>query len=495
MKVLKMVILIILLLAAAGGGLYYYMLPDEVNVITADKGIISPKLNMTGNIEGNETITVYADVSGTISEKYVNKGERVSKGDVLLAYAGENQKNAVDVAQTNIEYEQKIIDSIKSGRATNQGKLKNANERIGQCEVVYATLKFNIMALDANKYAKDYDRSRKTQIIQNDILKMQDEVSSRQTELAKIEIELKKAELLEDKTNVSRLAEASKHIQDQISETNTAISRSQRDIVCLPLEGMDPATYDQYILLQNDLETVTRMMSDARTERDTAQSMIRAYDEILGNEQKKALDELSLDQALIELEKAQDGCIAPSDGVITKCYVDNGANVEKGAPVFEMQKADSYKVKLLVSKYDISSVKVGQTAIINIGDTEYRGGVSNISQYAEADASGKAKARVDIELFTADPMIVGMEADVIINLEETKDAFRVPNECIYTDDNGTYLFAVDNEKKVRKKYVSTGAKDSSFTQILSGISENEMIINDLSAAEFEDTKIEPAPAL
>ena len=265
--------------------------------------------------------------------------------------------------------------------------------------------------------------------------------------------------------------------------------------MCLPLEGMDPATYDQYILLQNDLETVTRMMSDARTERDTAQSMIRAYDEILGNEQKKALDELSLDQALIELEKAQDGCIAPSDGVITKCYVDNGANVEKGAPVFEMQKADSYKVKLLVSKYDISSVKVGQTAIINIGDTEYRGGVSNISQYAEADASGKAKASVDIELFTADPMIVGMEADVIINLEETKDAFRVPNECIYTDDNGTYLFAVDNEKKVRKKYVSTGAKDSSFTQILSGISENEMIVNDLSAAEFEDTKIEPVPAL
>ncbi|MCR5108318.1 MAG: efflux RND transporter periplasmic adaptor subunit [Lachnospiraceae bacterium] len=494
MKILKRVILILLLLGAAGAGVYYYMLPEEVTVKKADKGIISPKLNITGNIEGNEAITVYADVSGTIADKYVNTGERVSKGDLLLSYAGENQKDAVNVAQTNIEYEQKIIDSIKSSRATNQSRLENAKERISQCEVVYATLKFNIMALDSDKYENNYNRSRQSQIIQNDIIKMQDEVSSRQSELAKIEVELKKAELLEDSTNVERLAEESKHIQDQISETNSAISKNQRDLVCLPLEGMDPATYDQYILLQNDLETVTRLMGDAKTERDTAQSMIKAYDEILGNEQKKALDELSLDKALTELEKANGGCIAPSDGVITRCYVDNGANVEKGAPVFEMQNADSYKVKLLVSKYDISSVKIGQTAVINIGETEYRGRVKNISQYAQADASGKAKASVDIELFTVDPMIVGMEADVTINLEETKDALRVPNECLYTDDNGNYLFVVDNEKTVRKKYVGIGAKDSSYTQILSGMNEDEMIVNDLSAAEYEGQKIEPVSA-
>ncbi|MCR5420794.1 MAG: HlyD family efflux transporter periplasmic adaptor subunit [Lachnospiraceae bacterium] len=494
MKVLKKVILIILLLAAVGGGLYYYMLPEEVSVTFADKGIISPKLNLTGNIEGNENITIYADVSGTISGKYVNKGERVSEGDLLLTYGDEDQKNAVDVAQTNIEYGQKIIDSISGSRAENQNKLKKANERIGQCEVVYATLKMNIMSIDSNKYAKDYDRSRNTQIIQNDIIKMQDEVSSRQSELAKIEIELKKAELLGDNSGVARLAEESKQIQDQISETNTAISKCQRDMICLPLEGMDPATYDQYILLQNDLETVTRLWSEARTDRDTAQSLIRAYDEILGTQQKKALDELSLDQALTELEKAQDGCVAPSDGVITGCYVDEGANVEKGAPVFEMQKADNYKVKLLISKYDISSVKVGQTAVINIGDTEYRGRVENISQYAEADASGKAKAAVDIELFTTDTLIVGMEADVIINLETTIDALRVPNECLYTDDDGTYLFIVDIDKNVRKKYVSVGVKDDLYTQILSGISENEMIVNDLSAAEYEDQEIEPLSA-
>ncbi len=494
MKIVKRVILIVLILLAAGVGAYFYFLPEDVEVVKADTGTVSPKLNIMGNIEGNELVTVYADVAGTIGDRFVTKGERVSKGDVLLSYAGESQQNAVNAAQTNIEYDQKIVESMQTTRDDNRKKVEDAKARITQCEVVYATIKANIASLDSAKYAKDYERNSRAQSIQSDIAKMQGEISSKQAELAKKEIDLKKAELLEDKTNVVQLAEDSKRIQDEIADTNNAISKSQRDLICLPLEGMDPATYENYINIQNDLETVTRLWSEAKTDRDTAQSMIKAYDELLGNELKTAQDELSLDQAMNELKKAQGGCVSPSDGVITKCYVDKGAQVEKGAPVFEMQKADSYKVKLLVSKYDIASVKEGQTASISIGDSEYSGQVLNISQYAEADASGKAKASVDISIDTEEPMIVGMEADVIINLDETENALRILNECVYTDDNGSYLFTVEEGNKVKRRYVETGAKDSEYTQILSGLGEGEEVVYDLGAADYENLKINPVPA-
>ncbi len=489
MKVFKRILIIVILLALIGGGVFYYMMPDEVTVVAADMGPVAPKLTLTGNVEGNEAITVYADVSGTVTKRYVSKGERVSKDDLLLSYANETQKSAIDAAKINIEYEQKIIDSIKSSRKSNESKVNNANARISQCEAVYATLKLNIMALDSGKYLQDYDRKRQEQIIQNDIIKMQDEVSSAQSELAKIEADLKRAELLEDKSKVTMLTERSKWIQDRISETNTAISVNQREIVCLPIEGMDPDTYNKYMFLQNDLETVTRLWSEARTDRDTAQSMIRAYDDILGNEQKMALDELSLSQAQKELERADTGCIAPSDGVITACYVNDGAKVEKGEPVLEMQKADDYRVKLLISKYDISSIREGQSAIIHIGDTEYRGKVETISQYAEADSSGKAKAGVYVSLFSQDTMIVGMEADVEIALEEVADAIRVLNECIYADDNGSYLYVVNDKSEVKKKYITTGAKDSRYTQISEGITKDTHIVYDPAAGEHEDEKI------
>lgn len=490
MKIVKRILVILVILGLTGGGVYYYMLPDEVEVVAAETGSISPKLTITGNVEGTEALTLYADVSGRVTRKYVKTGERVETGDMLLSYTDDAQRLAVDVVETNLEYEQKIIDSIKSSRSANQSKINDANVRIKQCEAVYANLKLNITALDVGNYANDYDRQRQKQVIENDILKMQDEVSSYQSKLAKIEAELKKAELLEQKMNVSMLVEEAKRIQDDISETNSAISRNQRDIVCLPIEGMDPVTYNAYQLLQNDLETVTRLWSEARTDRDTAQSMVRAYDEILGNEQKMALDELSLDQAMNELEKAGSGCVAPSDGVITKCYVDDGAAVEKGAPVFEMQRADDYRVKLLVSKYDITSVREGQTAIVNIGDIQYHGKVDTISQYAEADSSGKSRAVVYITLFTTDALIVGMEADVVIDLEETENVLKVPNECLYADDNGSYVYMIDKDSKVRKRYVMTGVKDSRFTQITEGIDKGTHIVYSPDASEYEDTKVE-----
>ncbi len=489
-KVIKGIIVAVVLLAAIGGGAWYYLSPDEVSAVRAGRRDVVPSISLVGNVEGNEPVTVYAPVSGTIEAKNVNVGQRVHKGDVLLSYATEKQENAIDIARITLDYDQQIVDAINKSRSENKAKVAKANQMISQCEVVYATLKLNIMALDSGTYSKDYDRKAKTQIIENDIQKMENEVSEKQSELAKIEADLKKAELTEDKTNVGKLTEEAKSIQDKISETNEAISRSRRDIICLPIEGMDPATYDQYQSLQNDLETVTRLWSDARTERDTAQSMVKAYDELLGNEKNAALDELTLDEALKELEKASGGSVAPSDGIIIKCYVDTGASVEKGNPVIEMQKADSYMVKLLVSKYDITSIKEGQYAEIRIGNAEYKGAVSNISQYAQTDSSGKAKAEVSVDIYTEDPLIVGMEADVTIKLENISDTLTVPNECVYVDDSGSYVFTTDENHVVRRRYIAAGVKDATYTEVISGLNESDIIVSDPAAPDYEGEKVE-----
>ena len=489
-KAVKGIIITVVLLAVLAGTAWYYLSPDEVSVTKAQRRSVAPSLSLIGNIEGNEPVTVYAPVTGTIKEKRVNVGQRVHKGDVLLSYATDKQESAIDIARITLDYDRQIADAISSGRAENRAKAAKAVKMIEQCEVVYATLKLKIMALDSGTYSKDYDRKARTQVIENDIQKMENEVSSNQSELAKIEAELKKAELTEVKTEVEELTEEAKKLQDKIAETNSAISKNKRDIICLPIEGMDPATFDQYQSLQNDLETVTRLWSEARTERDTAESMIKAYDELLGSQKNAALDEATLDEALQELEMANGGSTAASDGVITRCYVDNGAFVEKGSPVIEMQKADSYMVKLLVSKYDITSIKEGQYAEIKIGDKGYKGAVSYISQYAQTDPSGKAKAEVGVDIYTSDELIVGMEADVTIKLENISDALAIPNECVYADDMGSFVFALDDEGVVRKRYIEAGARDASYTQVLGGVDESDIIVSDPAAGDHEDEKVE-----
>ena len=52
-KFIKPAIIIILVLGALGAGAYYYLSPDTVEVVVADKGVVSPILSGVCKIEGD----------------------------------------------------------------------------------------------------------------------------------------------------------------------------------------------------------------------------------------------------------------------------------------------------------------------------------------------------------------------------------------------------------------------------------------------------------
>ncbi len=492
-KIVKRIILIILLLGAVAGGVIYYLTPDTVEVVAADTGDISPTLRGTGKLEGDSRITVYSDVAGTVDAKYVDQGDRVKKGDLLLGYAGESQQDQVEVAETDVDYSEKILGAATDNRAKYQAKYNKAVSDIENCKSVYAVLEMNIMAININDQQKAYEIREQQKVYQNDIYKMQAEISDKQADLSKVEANLKGLELKEEgsteKERVDELVDKAKDYQNDIKKLNDKISEAQRASLCLPQECMDPETYKQYTVYQNQLDTVTRLWSEARTDKDTAQSMLTAYTEIYSDEQQVEQNKLSLDKAQRELNRALGGTCSPADGIITGCLVDVGAYVDKGVPVFEMQSAKGYKVRMLVSKYDIGLISEGQKAEVKIGDAVYEGTVDKINQSAENDASGKAKVIVEIGIDTAEDMIVGLEADVTIDLNKVMAVVRIPSNCIYTDDGGSYVYVI-NDEALEKKYVSTGLSDGTFTEITEGINSGDHIVSDPNAAEYEGETVE-----
>lgn len=485
-KIIKAVIIIVVCLAAAVAGAVYLLTPDTMDVVVADRGSVSPTLAGIGKIEGDRKVTVYSDVAGVIDERYVENGERVRTGDLLAGYAGERQQDDVELAATDVEYSEKILGAASDNRAKYQRKYNEAVAQIENCKSVYALLEIYIMSINANDQAKTYQIKEQQKAYQNDIYKMQEEISEKQSDLSKIEADLKTIELKEEtqtdaqKKEIDSLRDKSKEKHDDIKRLNEKISDAQRASLCLPQEGMDPETYKKYLGYQNDLETVTRLWSEARTDRDTAQSMLTAYKEIYADQQTLEHSKLSLSKAERELARAEGGTVAPADGIITNCLVDVGAYVEKGVPIFEMQSDESYKVRMMVSKFDIASVAEGQTADIKIGNLAYEGKVSKISQSAENDASGKAKASIEITIDTDDELIVGLEADVTLKLGGVEGVLRVPTECIYTDDDGSFVYITEGGT-VAKKYVTTGVKDSTYTQI-DGLDDGAHVVIDPGAA-------------
>lgn len=497
-KILRTVIIILLILAVAGGGLYYYLSPDTLQTVAVERGNVTPFLDGTGKIEGDRRVTVYSDVAGVVDVRYAEAGQRVSEGDLLLGYAGERQQNEVELAETDVEYSEKMLDAASGNRAKYQKKYNEALQQIENCKSVYALLEMNIMSIEIKDQEKNYQIKEQQKQYQNDIYKKQQEISARQTELAKIEADLKALELTgsddddekaaaAQEAKVNELVNQSKAKQDEIKKLNEDISGDQRASLCLPQESMDPETYKTYTVYRNNLETVTRMWSEARTDRDTAQSMLTAYREIVSDEQQVERSRITLSKAEKELARAENGTAAPASGIITSCLVDAGAYVEKGVPVFEMQSDDSYKVKMMVSKYDIASVSEGQIADIRVGNSKYTGRVSRISQSAENDASGKARAGIEITIDTDEDLIVGLDADVTLQLKSAEGVLRVPTECIYTDDGGSYVYTLE-KGTVGKKYVTVGVKDDDYTQV-EDLAEGLHVIKDPGAASHIGEKV------
>lgn len=492
-KGLKAAIIAAVCVVGAGSGAYCLFTPDTVNVVIAEKTDISPVLSGIGKIEGSRKVTVYSNVDGFVSERFIVAGDRVKTGDVLIGYRDDTQQKLIAAAETDVKYSKKTLDDINALRTEYQNAVNTANAQIADCEKRYSEIESQIRTLTSDNYSTEYSQAAQRNTNDTDITALELQIQDKQTELSKAELEFKEIELLgtDDtetlQTKLSSLNERIRGYQSDISALNEQIAKLQSDSLAISSEGMKPDTYSQYLSLQNDLEAVMRKWTDAKTQKETAQSMLSAYNTIGAYEQQLAQDELSLSYAENELEKSKAGTSAPVDGIITECLVDAGAYVDKGTPVAEMQSDDSYKVRMMISKYDIPSVKLGQDADINVGNKQYSGKVSKIDQTAETDISGKAKASIEILIDSDEAFIIGLDADVTIHLESAEDVLAVPTSCLYTDDEGSYVYIYENGT-VEKAYVDVGKKDSKFAQV-EGIGEGAHIVSEPSADNYVDQKV------
>lgn len=525
----------VLALAAVSGGIAYYMLsPDELKIVAVDEGRVAPKLIGVGNVAGDRTITIYAPVSGEISQRYVNAGTRVSEGEMLVAYKDDLQQQMVDVAATDVNYSQQVLSAAAATRAKYQNDYNTAKALDDQYRQEYEVLAQNIHELDSKKYKGDYTKEKDKNKIEEEKLRLQDALAEAESKLKDADYELQRLENeeqlvatdLEQLSNIAgnttqnedgttvitprelaamnaqaalngvnsdladdyddSVADAQSYTEE-IYEINSRLLELQNKELELPLDGLKPSEYKQYTGYQQQLESLNNKWAQAKTDMSTAQSLITVGQELKSDEAALAHNKQLLAQAQKELDKAHGGTSAPASGIVTECLVDAGAYVEKGSPILEMQSDNSYVVKMMVSRFDISSVKKGQKAKLMIGDRKYKGKVTRISQNAINDASGKPKASIEIAIKTKEDLIVGLESDVKIKLDKAENVLRIPTSCVYTDDDGSYVYAIEGGEKgeVVKKYIKTGLADDDYTQITEGLSAGDNVITDAEAINYE----------
>ena len=168
---------------------------------------------------------------------------------------------------------------------------------------------------------------------------------------------------------------------------------------------------------------------------------------------------------------------SPISGTVTRVNATVGKLANGGSgnsePLFVIENLDKLQMKVKVIEYDISKIRVGQTATITaevLGSETVTGTVSHISPTGEQrDASGSEMVIpvvIDIDKGNTN-LIAGVTAKATILIDEAIDVFTVPIDAILEDPatGETYIFVITENNTLSKVAVKVGLEGDLYTEI------------------------------
>jgi len=194
---------------------------------------------------------------------------------------------------------------------------------------------------------------------------------------------------------------------------------------------------------------------------------------------KAAYDSDSLNVSAFSISDKRD-IKSPISGTVTRVNINAGryaSDVERGEPMFVIENLDDLQMKVRISEYDISKIKVGQTVTITadvLGNDSVTGLVTKISPTGEQkDATSSEKViPVVINIDKGDKnLIAGVTAKATILIERQENATVVSIDAIAQDpETGEdMVFVVDEGGILRKIPVRLGLETNIYVEILGDV--------------------------
>lgn len=167
---------------------------------------------------------------------------------------------------------------------------------------------------------------------------------------------------------------------------------------------------------------------------------------------------------------------APISGTINKRFVDMGTMVNPGTPVANIVDISTLKVLINVSEKDAFQIKIGQQAEITTDvypGVVFYGRVDNLA--SKADEAHTYPVEVRLTNDSRHPLKAGMFARIDLTGQSTQESLAIPRESLVGSIKDASVYTVRN-MTAKLKNVVIGKTSGNFLEVLSGLSENDVIV-------------------
>lgn len=241
---------------------------------------------------------------------------------------------------------------------------------------------------------------------------------------------------------------------------------------------------------QRDLKKrLSKELNDFKTTRwDFDQEVDDAKDEAMTTALQRTLDksQFALDNSVLDVEIQAisiefANLFSPIQGlVVSRGSFQPGMNITAADSIVEIVNPDSLYFQVTADQTEVTIIKEGMQGELTLDayiDETITGTISHISFSPDSNESGTVYS-VELDFNNSSNQNLryrlGMTGDVEFVLKEKKNALYLPSEYIKSDDQGSYVYIMRNNKK-DKAYISTGLETDTSTEIVKGLNEGELV--------------------
>lgn len=459
-QVAKIVGIIVIVGCVAGTTAFAGTSKMKVAVAAVGQGDVVRTIAVEGHIETEEEKAYYAKVTAPVSVFDLKAGDVVQKGDTLVTYDTQEYDRSLEQAQLQA----KAAKASYAGSAAQSKEMTQAYEEAQAQESMYqqayeaALANVNDLQYNIETVADAVDDKRDK--INRDIAQVEIEIAQKNAQAADYD----------DEDRLDYLEEA--------AQLQVKLASLKKKLLELPDSGAKPIENRYFNEAQYYLNELATQRAQLQQEMQTTKHAAMNGSQLAQLAANAELANTAVTWNEEDAAKAAEGVTADVTGVVSEINVEEGAYVAEGTRLFTIKDMEHVMAVVEVTSYEMGQVEVGQKASIEAAGNTYEGTVSRIRKETVLDSQNKAKLQVEIHIENPDDKIyLGTDVDAAIETGESDSAIVIPNDALYTDDEGDYCYLLSNDV-IEKRYLTCGIASADTTEVLEGLSQGEWVITD-----------------
>lgn len=433
----------------------------QVEIKTVQNQVITHEVTGTGKVLGTRERAVFTQEGQKVQQVYVQEGQIVKKGDVLLKFSVKYLEKTIKEKQDSIKVLQGKIDDLISVQSVNQQKKNN--------DLSSAQENYN-SAVSSGNYS--------VQTAQNEAAiarqRLQDYYAQRDVQKDNVPDEDKFSDSSEFDApgNTGNAADPGNNTSGNINNSDGQ-DNSQEQTLIDDVRAKEQAVNDAMISRNKDVQSAGQSVRDAQIG-DASDSTLENTQTELETAQKELE---TLQRVLARKGKVK----APCDGVIKSLNAVTGSQTGAEAAIVLYETKGTFRFQTDVSKDDLKYIKTGQTATLKGADDKE---IENAEiESVKEDSNNEDQYILSITV-PKGTLSIGDTAEFTISQDAGPFNACVPLSALYEENGRYYVYVTDTQNTVlgdvmiaRKTYVNVKDQNTSTAALDDGsLSSDQKIV-------------------